>query len=225
MTVAGGNASCSLDRFECPGWYEDDAGREEITWTVLPSTRRTPPGQSGSELHTVIRGVEYWGYDVDGITDDSDAELDPRGNRTLLIAGELPCTIEEAGVRSKALVSFVLDLKARLEENWIALRLELAHGGHRYEARGEVFEDGMARLAEAAKPSLALICCYTCSFSDYSPFGHGTLGMDCHRGAKEQYLAVRSKKDYWHVPRTEEVMETHVCAEYQKRMPGTGYRG
>ena len=49
--------------------------------------------------------------------------------------------------------------------------------------------------------------------------------MSCHRDAKEQYLAVRSKLDYWSVPVTEVVMETYVCPEYERRIPGTGYRG
>jgi hypothetical protein len=49
--------------------------------------------------------------------------------------------------------------------------------------------------------------------------------MYCHRDAKEQYLAVRSKDDYWDVPATEHVMETHRCAEYAQRVHGTGYRG
>jgi hypothetical protein len=49
--------------------------------------------------------------------------------------------------------------------------------------------------------------------------------MFCPRAAKEQYLAVRSKTDYWTVPITEDVMETHLCAEYERRIPGTGCRG
>jgi hypothetical protein len=65
----------------------------------------------------------------------------------------------------------------------------------------------------------------SCLFSDYSPAGHGLTGIRCHRGAKQLYLAVRSKPDYWHVPLTEAVPETYVCNEYQRRIPGTGYRG
>jgi hypothetical protein len=49
--------------------------------------------------------------------------------------------------------------------------------------------------------------------------------MSCHRGVKEQYLAVRSKADYWSVPVTEKVMETHLRPEYERHVPGTGYRG
>ncbi|HEV8650852.1 MAG TPA: hypothetical protein VG276_16000 [Actinomycetes bacterium] len=51
------------------------------------------------------------------------------------------------------------------------------------------------------------------------------MGMRCHRDAKQQYLAVKSKHDYWSVPVIEEVMETYLCPEYQRRTPGTGYRG
>jgi hypothetical protein len=55
--------------------------------------------------------------------------------------------------------------------------------------------------------------------------GHGLMGMRCHRDAKQQYLAVTSKRDYWSVPVTEVVTETYLCPEYQRRVPGTGYRG
>ena len=49
--------------------------------------------------------------------------------------------------------------------------------------------------------------------------------MRCHRDAKGQYLAVRSKADYFHVPVTEDVPETYLCDEYERRTPRTGYRG
>ena len=49
--------------------------------------------------------------------------------------------------------------------------------------------------------------------------------MRCHRDAKPQYLAVRSKAEYWGVPVTEDVPETYLCDEYERRVPGTGYRG
>ena len=69
------------------------------------------------------------------------------------------------------------------------------------------------------------MCCFTCLYSDYSPAGHGLLGMRCHRNAKEQYLAVRAKVDYWSVPVAEDVMESYLCPKYERRVPGTGYRG
>ena len=59
---------------------------------------------------------------------------------------------------------------------------------------------------------------------DYSPQGYGLVGIRCHRDAKAQYLAARSKHDFWRVPWTEEVPETYLCPEYTRRVPGTGYR-
>jgi hypothetical protein len=86
------------------------------------------------------------------------------------------------------------------------------------------FEDAMLRLGEVLRPS-RLRCCFTCLYSDYSPGGHGLMGMSCHRDAKDQYLAVRSKAEYWQVPVTEEVPEIYLCEQYRTRVPGTGYRG
>ena len=59
----------------------------------------------------------------------------------------------------------------------------------------EWFEDGVQRMEAALPVSVRLASCFTCLFSDYSPAGHGLLGMSCHRGAKEQYLTVKSKLD------------------------------
>ncbi|MGI5499663.1 hypothetical protein [Lentzea sp. CA-135723] len=83
----------------------------------------------------------------------------------------------------------------------------------------DVFETGMQQLGVTSE------CCFTCLFSDYAPGGQAVLGMRCHRDVRERYLAVRSKADYWHVPVTQDVPETYLCGEYQRRIPGTGYRG
>ena len=96
--------------------------------------------------------------------------------------------------------------------------------GTTYAVTDNWFEDGTLRLDRALQPS-RLVCCVNCLYSDYSPGGHGLMGMRCHRDAKDQYLAVRSKADYWPVPVTEYVPETYLCDEYQVRVKGTGYRG
>jgi hypothetical protein len=49
--------------------------------------------------------------------------------------------------------------------------------------------------------------------------------MQCHRHAKPQYLAVRSTADYWRIPVAEDVPETYLCDDYQRRIPGSGFRG
>lgn len=105
------------------------------------------------------------------------------------------------------------------------LHLSTIVRGEKYQLVDDWFEDGVQRLEELLPPEVRFRCCVTCLFSDYSPGGHGLMGMSCHRDAKQQYLAVKSKADYWSVPVTEEVMETYLCPEYQRRIPGTGYRG
>ncbi len=75
--------------------------------------------------------------------------------------------------------------------------------------------------------------CINCAFSDYSPYGHGLFGnLICFRANKTGYLARSSnedfcKDDYFDVMETvsEMVRETYLCPEFEKRAPGTGYRG
>ncbi|HSY47275.1 MAG TPA: hypothetical protein VLC46_00525 [Thermoanaerobaculia bacterium] len=70
--------------------------------------------------------------------------------------------------------------------------------------------------------------CINCLHSDYSPYGHGLFGyMTCFRNRKAEYLRVKSKDDFWkvHDHFEEMVQETYLCPEFERRVPGTGYRG
>jgi hypothetical protein len=70
--------------------------------------------------------------------------------------------------------------------------------------------------------------CFCCAFSDYSPYGNGLFGdLACFRDNKQPYLAVETKRDFlalWDTY-TEFVQETYHCGEFERRKPGTGYRG
>ena len=220
----------SLSTLVFAGSYEDAIGIEEISWLVKPSTRRSPPGQSGFELWTTIRGVAFWGYDLDGLEAEDHALAASQGFREgdlsdCVLSGDLPCVVEQRGTRENGAIRFRLELPPRDPTRPANLRLSFAISDQRYEVVDEWFENGVLRLAKLLPPETHLICCATCLFSDYSPGGHGLLGMRCHRNAKQEYLAVRSKPEYWRVPVTEEVIETHHCDEFQHRVPGTGYRG
>ena len=221
-----------MERFSFQGDYEDGQGREAIIWQVEPSNRRGAPGY---EFHTVIRGVRFWGYDFDGLEPAAhDAartagfSLSQGGDlKDCILTGELPCRVNQAGRMVPGVVSFRLDLYPHGAEVYSPKNLQLAMTirGERFEVTDDWFEDGVLALEKALPAEVQLVCCVTCLFSDYSPGGHGLMGMRCHRDAKQQYLAVRSKHDYWSVPVTEDVMETYLCPEYQRRIPGTGYRG
>lgn len=223
--------------FSFPGAYVDEAGAEQITWRVEPLPRPQRPDVLGYEIRTQIRGIEFWGYDFDGLEPGQPERarsaaftLDPWNNLIdCTVHGDLPCTVEQGGERVPAVLNFALDLWTTGEEptpresNW--LRLTMSVGGEQLEIVDDWFEDGVLRMDRSLPADTRLVCCATCLYSDYSPAGHGLMGMACHRGAKQQYLAVRSKADYWSVPVTEVVMETYLCPEYQRRVPGTGYRG
>jgi hypothetical protein len=125
-----------------------------------------------------------------------------------VLGGDLPCVAIIDGQQRNVAIRFALDLRrdpARSADRPKNLRLSMAIDGAMFEVADEWFEDGLFRLQDTLLPQVRLMCCVTCLYWDYSPGGHGLMGMRCHRDAKEQYLAVRSKADYWNVPVTEEV--------------------
>jgi hypothetical protein len=222
-----------MEPFSFTGSYADEAGEAEVRWRVEPSQRRGP--WPGFELRAVIRGVEFWGYDFDGLEPVSRQAAVAAGFHLAahgdvdrcVLRGDLPCAIEQAGVRKQGTVRFslTLDPAAARQSAPRNLTLTTTIGQATYSVEDDWFEDGLQRLQGCLPDDVRLICCFTCLFSDYSPGGHGLLGMLCHRGAKEEYLAVRSKREYWSVPVTEDVLETYLCPEFEPRIPGTGYRG
>ncbi len=225
--------SSSITRIAFSGVFWDANGRDAITWEVIPSTRRSPPGQTGYELHAHLRGVEFWGYEPDSL-EPADAEaaaaqgFGPGDLTDCIVSGDLPCVFEVDGERVAASVIFRLDLTplarpAAFDPKYLRLRTTVT--GEPVEVLDDWFEGAVPKLEAALPDNVRIRCCYTCLFSDYSPGGHGVLGMSCHRDAKDQYLAVKSKGDYWKVPVTEDVPETHLCGDYERRIEGTGYRG
>jgi hypothetical protein len=70
--------------------------------------------------------------------------------------------------------------------------------------------------------------CFGCGLSDYSPLGHPLFGgLSCFRDNEIGYRSVRTKADLFRIweTRTELVQETHLCPRFERRKPGTGYRG
>lgn len=69
---------------------------------------------------------------------------------------------------------------------------------------------------------------FCCAYSDYSVFGHGVFGgLACFRNNKHEYLAISNKSAFMKLWPThiEDVQETYCCSEFERRKPGTGYRG
>ncbi|MEK6233567.1 MAG: DUF6304 family protein, partial [Planctomycetales bacterium] len=110
------------------------------------------------------------------------------------------------------------------------LSLELRSTHHVVQANGKSgwFEDDLLEIQRQLPPPMYMRACITCAYSDYHPVGHGMFGgMACFRDNKSGYSTVRSKADIFQVwdTRTEFVQETHCCSEFERRTPGTGYRG
>ena len=215
------------------GTYDDAIGIEEIVWRLEDSNRY---GLPRLEISTTIRQVPVWGFDFDGL-EPVDERDPPAGVLTLnsagelhdcVLGGDLPCSAIVVGQRRDVAIRFTLDLRHDPDgrsDRPGNLRLSMDLDGALFQVTDDWFEDGLLRLQDTLPPHVRLMCCLTCLYSDYSPGGHGLMGMRCHRDAKQRYLAVRSKADYWNVPVTEEVPETYLCPEYQRRVAGTGYRG
>jgi hypothetical protein len=109
-----------------------------------------------------------------------------------------------------------------------SLRIALEHGGQRFAGPGNTgwFEDELNGLQKQLPSGWLVKACINCLYSDYSPAGHGLFGsMMCFRNRKQDYLAVRSKHQMWSLKCDRLVQETYLCPEFERRVPGTGYRG
>jgi hypothetical protein len=90
------------------------------------------------------------------------------------------------------------------------------------------FEGQLLDLQKQLPEGMYIKACINCAFSDYSPGGCDDFGdLACFRDNKQAYLSVKGKRDLFQIwpTRTEFVQETYLCPEFQRRVPGSGYRG
>jgi hypothetical protein len=115
-----------------------------------------------------------------------------------------------------------------LDREDLFLTLDLDGQTYRSSGKSGWFEDELLDLQKAMPRGNYFKACIGCGFSDYSPSGHGLFGsMACFRNSKEEYLRVKSKGDLFDLwdRNAGRVQETFLCHEFEKRQPGTGYRG
>jgi hypothetical protein len=213
-----------------PARYTDAHGAEETTIT-----------NDGRTLRTVVRGIEFSGSDFDGLDPQPGLSAAERASFSFVNGALTDCEIEwimplHVTIGDRTTVGF---LEAHLSlgssrsgagrpHEILRLTLEWDGGVARSRRDSGWFEDELADIQAQLPEGTFLRCCFTCAFSDYHPVGHGLFGcLACFRDNKEAYLRVRSKADLWPVwpTMTEFVQETFVCPEFQRRVPGTGYRG
>jgi hypothetical protein len=212
-----------------PATYSDERGSE-----------RTTIRNDGESLRVSIRGVEFVGQDFTSLGPGG-ADQEQLGRFTLgkgyLCACRITCRIPvpvqdhdklHSGVLSVELV--LLDPAVCDIRDYDQLRILLEYGGRQYTGPGTSgwFEDELLGIQAQLPEGVFIKACINCLYSDYSPYGHGLFGyLMCFRNLKEEYLRVTSKDEFWSVHGREDrlVQETYICAEFQRRVPGTGYRG
>ena len=91
------------------------------------------------------------------------------------------------------------------------------------------FEQALLQICEKCGDEYLLKCCFTCQYSDYSPYGCDDFGsMLCYRKHKAVYLTVNDKDGYFEKLEGldyEIRQETNLCWEFEERTRCEGYRG
>lgn len=218
-----------------PARYKDRFGAEQTN--IL---------NDGETLAMVVRGVRFQGNDFDSFEPEDVSDLALLSSFTFLHGSLCFCVIEAdipvPVVTPTGIVDGVLTFDLELGEplptgqmDRERLKLSLTVNEQTYSSEGKTgwFEGEMLDLQSKLPPGTFMKACINCAFSDYSPYGHGLFGnLICFRANKTGYLALSSGEDfskdaYFTVMETvsEMVQETYLCPEFEKRLPGTGYRG
>jgi hypothetical protein len=192
----------------------------------------------------MVRGVEFAGSDFDGLEPLLDL-ADPRLASFTLDHGSLcachlewvmPLPVVVGQEFTTGQLQVYLELGSPRPEgnrgiDQEVLRLCLSFEGASFWSKGASggwFEDELIDIQRALPEGMYLKACVACAFSDYSPYGHGLFGsLACFRGNKAAYRHVTGKQGIFAIwnTMTEFVQETYCCPEFERRRPGTGYRG
>lgn len=103
--------------------------------------------------------------------------------------------------------------------------------GVKYSSQKETldFETALHDICKQMSQDYYLKCCFTCQYSDYSPYGNDSFGcMLCYCNCKDDYLKVNNKDDFFEYLENKDCdvrQETYLCAEYECRNMCSGYRG
>lgn len=212
-----------------PAVYRDRFGEEQ---TVIQN--------DGKNLRMSLRGVEFSGF----MFDDFEPVLVDEGKLAsfpfhagALCSYELECPIPISVVVLDKLIESNLQTHIEVgdpapnggvELEKVQLSLTLEDKSFKSSGTHGWFDDELLEIQAALPESMFMKCCHTCAFSDYHPVGSGAFGgLACFRDHKQEYLAIKDKVSFVHFfsKRTENVQETYLCPEFEKRIPGTGYRG
>jgi Family of unknown function (DUF6304) len=211
------------------------------SYTDRVGTEVTSIANDGTALSMVVRGVEFAGPDFDGLEPVAGTDHDRLASFTLqggtlcscVIEADIPIPVATPAGTEEGVLTARLELgnpapNGGLDREHLTLELRFAGRAYKSGGRSGWFEDEMLDVQGQLPHGTYLRACITCAFSDYSPAGHGLFGgLACFRDNKAEYLAVRSKTDLFRVwgTMTGFVQETYLCPDFERRRPGTGYRG
>ena len=91
------------------------------------------------------------------------------------------------------------------------------------------FEAALKDICKQIKENYYIKCCFTCQYSDYSPYGNDNYGiMLCFCRHKDDCLKVNNKDDFFTFLEGKDFdgrQETYLCEHYCLRNKASGYRG
>jgi hypothetical protein len=214
--------------------------RYPATYTDAHGSETAAIDNNGEMLRLSFRGIEFVGNDFDSL-EPNRAEPEQLRRFTLnqgclcscRIECRIPVPVHDRGrlLGGVLLVELVLGDPAPnggLDRE--QLRIVLEYDGQRFASPGTSgwFEGELLGVQAQLPEGVFIKACINCLYSDYSPSGHGVFGcMMCFRNLKTEYLKVTTKKEFWSVHGRQDrfVQETYLCPEFERRIPGTGYRG
>jgi hypothetical protein len=215
-----------------PATYRDKNGEEATTIE-----------NDGKRFRMIVRGVPFEGPHVGDLEPAIPYDSPQLTSFTLWGDPAIGVILIDYAVEYDAPIPVMADEEIRLGRLHVAfdmrmrdergrlidyLRLTLHFNGKAYAGRGghSEFETELLAIQKALPEGVYMKACINCLFSDYCVYGNEIFGgMLCYRDNRAQYLAVKSKREYMKVYATEQVQETYLCPEFQRRIPGTGYRG
>jgi hypothetical protein len=212
-----------------PAKYSDAHGSET---TVIDN--------DGETLRLFLRSVEFVGSDFESFEPKGAAHEQLRSftlyNGRLSacrIECQIPVSVLDRGKLAAGALSVELALGDAAQNGGlgrVGVRIVLDYDGRRFAGPGASgwFEDELIAIQAQLPEHVFIKACINCLYSDYSPAGHGLFGaMLCFRNIKAEYLKVSTKKEFWSVHGRPDrfVQETYLCPEFERRIPGTGYRG
>lgn len=210
-----------------------------VTYADALGVEATTIDNDGSTLRLSLRGVDFVGPDFDSL-EPTEATTEQLQQFTLnqgclcscRIAYTIPVPVQVHGRLADGSLWVKLILGGLAPNGGLdreQLRIVLEYDGQRFAGDGTSgwFEDELLSIQAKLPEGVFIRACINCLYSDYSPLGHGLFGgMLCFRNRKAEYLRVTSKREFWTVgPCDRLVQETYLCPEFERRVPGTGYRG